>query len=69
MAIQSEGGIPCKSKKKGSLFSCLELRGKDLNLRPLGYEDRLVIARVDPRRTHSTRHNKIKSTDDVRRAQ
>ena len=28
----------CNPKKKGGLFSRPELRGKDLNLRPLGYE-------------------------------
>ena len=28
----------CNSNKKGGLFSRPKLRGKDLNLRPLGYE-------------------------------
>jgi hypothetical protein len=28
----------CNPNRKGGLFSRLKLRGKDLNLRPLGYE-------------------------------
>ena len=28
----------CNSNRKGGLFSRLQLRGEDLNLRPLGYE-------------------------------
>jgi hypothetical protein len=30
--------MACNQKKKDGLFSRPELRGKDLNLRPLGYE-------------------------------
>jgi len=33
-----------KSNKKGGLFSRPKLRGKDLNLRPLGYEHNLIMA-------------------------
>ena len=35
----------CNPNKKGGLFSRPELRGKDLNLRPLGYEDNRIFAR------------------------
>ena len=33
-------------EKRAAYSAALRLRGKDLNLRPLGYEDRLVIARA-----------------------
>src|SRR4030095_6325460 len=36
----------CTPIKKGGLFSRLQLRGKDLNLRPLGYELDLTFACV-----------------------
>src|ERR1051326_148628 len=32
------------SNKKGGLFSRPKLRGKDLNLRPLGYEPNLIMS-------------------------
>jgi len=36
--------MACNSKEKGGLFSRPSLRGKDLNLRPLGYEHNLMVA-------------------------
>jgi hypothetical protein len=37
-------GDPRNCNKKGGLFSRPELRGEDLNLRPLGYEHNLMMA-------------------------
>jgi hypothetical protein len=34
------------SMKKGRLLGGLQLRGKDLNLRPLGYEIDLIVSRA-----------------------
>ena len=36
--------MACNQKKKDGLFSRPGLRGKDLNLRPLGYEHNLMMA-------------------------
>jgi hypothetical protein len=33
----------CNPNEKGGLFSRLKLRGKDLNLRPLGYEPEIGL--------------------------
>jgi integrase len=41
LAAQAGKGNPSNCNKKGGLFSRLRLRGKDLNLRPLGYEPKL----------------------------
>jgi hypothetical protein len=38
--------MACNLNEKGGLFSRPQLRGKDLNLRPLGYEGNLTFARV-----------------------
>jgi len=35
--------MACNQKKKGGLFSRPELRGKDLNVRPLVYEHKLMM--------------------------
>jgi hypothetical protein len=42
-AILKMLAIACNSNKKGGLFSRLQLRGKDLNLRPLGYEPKIAL--------------------------
>jgi len=36
--VRFEFGLFFNAKKKGRLFTGLQLRGEDLNLRPLGYE-------------------------------